>query len=411
MEKLRVVLSGVTGYGAEYLRMLMEKADDIGTELVGVVQPHEPGTENAIANVAAAGIPVAENLQALYNSVGQVDLTIVASPIHFHYEQCFEALDNRSNVLCEKPAVSVYSQALILEKVAREKNLQLSFAYPKSFSDAFIRLKKDAVEGRFGKAVSMRSLVLTSKSMEEYRASSWQGRLYDAEGRVVMDGIMHGQASHQVHAMLALLGKDIESSASIQTVCGEWCRVNDIQSYDTAVMRLTTEECPSVMCAATNAYAGKETFHVRYEWEHAYLDGELGRDSTLVVHCGDEDIDYGPLNHSVENRLRVTCNCIREGKQIPCPISSAKAEVAAVDGLYLSAGCVTQVPKQKVQKYRGIPTSPDDGRTYRTSKKICSKLEKCFRSGLLPSEMGKPFGEPPKLVTIQQITESNYRVD
>lgn len=411
MAKLRVVVSGISGYGKEYLKLLAEKSDSLEAELVGIVCPESEDCSALKDELGCSTVPTSDTVHGIFEQIGSADLTIVASPIHFHYEQCFEALNSGSNVLCEKPAVSVYSQANILEDLARKKNLQMAVAYPKSFSDAFLKLKKDAVAGRFGRAVSMRSLVLTSKSIEEYNESTWAGKLYGEEGRVVMDGIMHGQASHQLHAMLDLLGSDMESAAHIQTVCGEWCRLNNISSYDTAVIRVASEECPSVLCAATNAYAGREEFHVRYEWEHAFLDGQLGRDSELIVHAEDGEINYGKLNHSVENRLRITLDCLRSGMKVPCSISSAKAEVAAVDGLYLSAGRVAKVPKHKIQKYRGMPGTPDDGRTFLTSKKIKNKLTKAFASGLLPSEMGKAFGEAPKLISMEMIEDGIYRAD
>lgn len=240
-----------------------------------------------------------------------------------------------------------------------EKGLQLAVAYQHCYSKALRSLKQDVLQGRYGKPISMRALSLTGRSDLYYQRNRWAGRFYDEEGRCIMDGVLHNEASHSLQSLLYLLGDDgLDSAADVETVRGEWCRAHAIQSYDTAVVSVRTAQCPSVLMAATHNWAGRDTHRYRYVWEHGYAEGDWSQDPRLIVHSEDGIIDYGDCACPPREELQIFLDCLRSGQPVPCSVHSAKAEVAVCTGMYLSAGWIRTLPEHELQLVRGAAIPP-----------------------------------------------------
>lgn len=402
---LRVVLAGIGGYGAGYLEALLSQPEALGAQLVCAVQPRMERHAEAEARLRQAGIPVAATLAEAFHVLNiQADAVVLATPMQYHFEQCYEALRQGCHALCEKPLTSDYSQALILEKLAAEKHLQLAVAYQHCFSKAMLDLKRDVTQGRFGKPVSMRALSLSGRSDLYYQRNHWAGRFYDDEGRLIMDGVLHNAASHSLQSLLFLLGEDgLDSAAQVETLRGEWCRAHAIQSYDTAVVRIRTRECPSVLMAATHNWAGKDVHRYRYVWEHGYAEGDWDADPRLTVRAEDGLIDYGDCACTVAEKLKVFLDCLRENHPVPCSVHAAKAEVAVCTGMYLSAGWIRAMPTHELQLVRGAAGTPDEGGIFPTSQRLTELLTQCYQKGKLPSELGGLLGGESKEVTMEKI--------
>lgn len=402
---MRVILVGVGERGAGYLQALLTQQDRLDAQLVCVVQPQSEASAALIQRLQQAGIPMAASLKEAFEHLGvQADAVVLASPLQHHFEQCFEALSHGCHVLCEKPLASDYVQALALEKLANDKGLQLAVAYQHCYSRALRQLKQDVIQGRYGRPVSMRALSLTGRSDLYYQRNRWAGRFYDDEGRYIMDGVLHNEGSHSMQSLLYLLGEnELDSAAQVETVRGEWCRAHAIQSYDTAVVSVTTAQCPSVLMAATHNWAGRDTHRYRYVWEHGYAEGDWSQDPRIVVHAEDGLIDYGDCACPQDEELKIFLDCLREGKPVPCSVRSAKAEVAVCTGMYLSAGWIRTLPEHELQRVRGASNSADEGGVFPTSPRLSALLELCYQKGKLPFDLGGFLGGESKAVTMEAI--------
>lgn len=78
---------------------------------------------------------------------------VVAMPDQFHYDVVKEALTHDQNVLCVKPLVLKYEQAVELEHLAYEKGLFVGIEYHKRFDRRALITRREYERGRFGKFV------------------------------------------------------------------------------------------------------------------------------------------------------------------------------------------------------------------------------------------------------------------
>ncbi|MEN8138916.1 MAG: Gfo/Idh/MocA family oxidoreductase [Bacteroidota bacterium] len=77
-------------------------------------------------------------------------VVVVALPDQLHYTAVKEALEAEQNVLCVKPLVLKYEQAVELEKLALDKGLFVGIEYHKRFDRRARLAKKNYMAGKFG---------------------------------------------------------------------------------------------------------------------------------------------------------------------------------------------------------------------------------------------------------------------
>jgi len=96
---------------------------------------------------------------------------VVAMPDQFHYQVVMDALQNNQHVLCVKPLVLKYEQAVEIEKLAFEKGLFVGIEYHKRFDRRSLIARRDYELGNFGEFV-----MGEAKMIEPYfyRSSNFQ---------------------------------------------------------------------------------------------------------------------------------------------------------------------------------------------------------------------------------------------
>jgi len=78
---------------------------------------------------------------------------VVAVPDQLHYPIVMEALKNNQHVLCVKPLVLKYEQAVEIENIAREKGLFIGVEYHKRFDRRSLIARRHYQAGNFGEFV------------------------------------------------------------------------------------------------------------------------------------------------------------------------------------------------------------------------------------------------------------------
>ena len=98
-------------------------------------------------------------------------LVIVAMPDQFHYSVVMEALQNNQHVLCVKPLVLKYEQAVEIEQIAYEKGLFVGIEYHKRFDRRSLMAKRSYELKQFGEFVMGEAKLIEPYL---YRSSNFQ---------------------------------------------------------------------------------------------------------------------------------------------------------------------------------------------------------------------------------------------
>lgn len=395
-KKLSVVLCGAGGYGAKYLEAISSLPV---LHLAGIVQRNPETLGKMLTAMQEAGIPVFATLEEFY-AAHRADIAVISTPIHQHARQCALALRSGSHVLCEKPLASNFAEAMALERLAADEAvmLQLGVGYQRSTCPAMLALKRDVLAGRYGRPLRASALGLMPRSEKYYLRADWAGCILHTDGTPILDSVLHNAGSHQLHALLYLLGPEMDASAQVLSVRAECARAFDTDSFDTCAVALQTRNCPEVLFAATHACHGVNEQRIRIEWERGVLDFDYAGNTPVTVQTASGVVDYGMIDNSVAGKLAAFADCISRNAPLPCSAAAAKEEVAAAVGVYLSSG----ISARDAQRH-----AADDG-VYRVVPGLEESLRKAFAEGRLPSELGQPIGAVGRTVTRAEIIRAFF---
>ena len=192
-----IALVGIGGYGGHYLPALLTPPDGRDVRLVGAVDPL-PDRCSRLAELQGRGVPIYPDMASLF-AERAADLVVIASPIHCHCAQTCLALANGANVLCEKPVAPTIQEALRMQEAADRAGRFVAVGYQWSFTGAVQELKRDILDGRFGRPLRLKTLVLWPRAEKYYRRNDWAGRVRTPEGQWVLDSPVANATAHYLH--------------------------------------------------------------------------------------------------------------------------------------------------------------------------------------------------------------------
>ena len=230
MKSIRVLLVGIGGYAAGYVREMKENGIGNGLILAGVVDPYadkSPRYEEA-RSMTDVFCDTVEEFYAQH----EADLAVVATPIPLHAPQSIYCMEHGSDVLLEKPIAGTPedAQRIIEARIRTGRRLAIGFQWCND--PAMYAFRKDVRAGLFGKILSMRALVLWPRDIAYYhRGSGWAGKKYDKDGHPIFDSVASNATAHYLFNMLWVSGQEL---TDVQAVTA---RANPIETYDTIVLK------------------------------------------------------------------------------------------------------------------------------------------------------------------------------
>ena len=394
-EPVSLVMVGVGGMGAVYLRELLDRKDEGLFRIAGAVDP-QPNRCQQYVEMRAMGVPCFVNLQDFYRN-RRADLAVLSSPIQLHMPQTGFALAKGSRVLCEKPAAGTIQEVRAAIEAERASGRWVAVGYQWSFSPAVQALKEDVRSGRFGAAKRFKCLYLWPRDEGYYARNDWAGRKRDAEGAWVLDSPVQNAMAHDLHNMFYILGKEQDTSARPAEVAAELYRANAIENFDTAAVRIRTEEGVEILFLVSHASDEDRGPVVRYEFERAVVRCD-SRTSGLWAELPDGTRkDYGVPDAEPMNKLwRSIADVGRDGARPLCGLEAAASQTLCMNGIQDSMPEIRDFPAGLVRVVEGPGARRLAVETPGAKRRVVEGLDEalagCYEAWRLPSEMGLAWG-------------------
>jgi predicted dehydrogenase len=338
MKMVKVALAGAGGYGEYfYLQHLLEDTFHLPVSLVGIVEPYPERTPSC-AVCRERGIPIYPDVESFYRE-HTADLMIVSSPIPYHASQSVYAVSHGSHVLCEKPTAALPSDAQKMLLAEKNTGKSIFIGFQLSFTEPILSLKRDILSGRFGRALSGKCMVLWERDFAYYtRGSGWAGKLKTAKGEAIRDSIASNAAAHYLHNLLFLLGSDLSSASQAEVMDAELCRANDIETFDTCVLRLREQNGAKLLFIASHATKGwlDPVFQLRFEHGTVYCT-ENGEPRLWAVMDDGSVIEYGnpkTEKQTAQKLIRTVQWIAGEGEKPVCTVSTTLPFQHVIDSLF-----------------------------------------------------------------------------
>ena len=397
MSEVKVALVGLGGYGNIYARMLLEDAAEHGVRLVAGIDPFAERSGN-LEKFRQAAIPVYNDLASFF-AQDRADLVIISTAIHLHAPMTKQALAQGSHVLCEKPVCATlveYDQMLDAEKRAGKF---VAIGYQWSYARAIQELKNDILNGKLGRPLRFKSMVLWPRAISYYRRNDWAGKIRSAGGAWVYDSPVHNATAHYLHNLLFLLGDAPGSGASPVDVQAECYRVNAIENYDAAAVRChvyprSQLEPVEVLFYSVHPVRNECGPLMRLEFEKAVVEYERGEGVMLRARFQDGRIrEYGDPNSDESDKLWQAVEAVRGRGPILCGLAAALPQLQTMHAMRLSTE-IRQMPEAKIAS-----VSWGDGDCLYYSDELESSLRQAYAEDCLPGELERyPWSQVGRVV-------------
>ena len=369
---LKTVLIGAGGYGALYVDWLLDAKDYFN--LVGVVDPY---AKNSTRYKRLNKIKIYKQLEDFF-AENTADLTVISTPVHLHYSQCYMALQKNTHVLCEKPLVPTIKQLDNLDEQVKKTGKTLTVGFQWCFSQIILGIKRRILDGDFGRPVTLKSFVSWPRDWVYY-ARSWAGKVKTEEGHIVYDSVASNATAHYIHNMLFLAGLTMESAADLHNAKVECYRANNIESFDT--IALEGEAAGSkIFFAASHAtnYLIEPVMHYTFE-KATILANVINQDFVFTIHHKDGRVESlgKTLDNEDNNKVIFTAQSIWGQRPHICTLRTVRPITSFIDKLF------EQVP------FYDFPNVIKDSQTKATYVgHLHLDLLDSFNREKLPSELG-----------------------
>ncbi len=331
MNKVKVMLAGIGGYGDGYLKKLLAEADDGRFTVEGLVEPF-PQACKRLADIEARGWKIYDSLEAFY-AEKSCDLAVISTPIQFHTRQILCALSHGSNVLCEKPLTGDVRDVETLKKARDEAGKFVMIGYQWSHSDAILAMKKDVLSGVYGKPVFLKTLTLWPRNKAYFhRGSGWAGKKAGADGTLILDSVANNATAHYLHNLFFTLGPSMTESLAPAKVTAQLFRANPIENFDTSLIACDFDNGAKALYIAAHAVDKTVQPIFEYRFERGVLTYTEDDRKHIVGTLNDGTVrDYGdPFAASLNKLDYAIANVGADTPFIPCGIETAAPQVECI---------------------------------------------------------------------------------
>jgi len=393
-ETVTIALAGICGYGSFYVRHILDEGGARNVRLVAAVA-RRPERCPRLDEIKAAGAEIYHDLEEFYNA-GNADLVIISSPIQLHCPYTCMALENNSNVLCEKPLSGSVQDGL--EMAESEKNSEgfVGIGYQASFSDAVQALKRDILAGDFGRPLRLKTLREAPRKTSYYARNDWAGKMRSEDGAWILDSPVNNANAHFLHNMFYVCGDSRETSAKPVEVRAELYRANAIENYDTAALRCRTENGTEILFYTSHAVPSDVGPVSLYEFEEGVISQMKGCGTGFTARLKNGEVrEYGSPFEGGANKIWQCVDSVRTGEPVVCGIEAALSQTVCMSGAQESMPEIAEFPSDHV-----TTSEEEEGRSLVWVKGLQEAFMQCYARSLLPSEQGVEWACEGKTISL-----------
>ncbi len=369
--KTKLLCVGIGGYAEVYLNALLAQ-NDPSFEIVGMVEV-APDRCRHYPALAAAGVPLYDTIEAFY-AAHTADLAIITTPIFLHTRQVLCALQNGSHVMVEKPLCGVSAEEALINEAAAKAGKFVIVGYQWSYSNAINALKADVTAGVYGDPVFLKTLVLWPRPKEYFtRGTGWGGKRLAPDGTVMNDSVLNNATAHYLHNMLYVTGGAYGRAAEVCDLRCDLSRLNAIENFDTAAMRMTLDNGAEALCLVSHATEKLQDPLFCYR----FTNGTVTFDGGEIVGVTADGVErrYGNPGADVNQKIFEAIRAVSEPDYLPpCGVSTAAAQVR----------CIEKVQQTPIRPIRETAVKARDNFLFVDG--LYELLLRCYEEETLPSD-------------------------
>lgn len=394
---VKLAMIGAGGYAFNLIKWIWDIPDAI--TLVAVSSNparHSPGRAACLEK----GIAVYDSPDELLAGIrGRADVVYVPTPINTHFSLTKKCIEAGFDVFLEKPPVATVQELDELIKFTSQKGKSVPIAFQYLYSSIVQQLKKQIVEGKFGRVNRVRGVAGWPRFDSYYARSDWAGKL-KLNGEWILDGTINNPLAHMLADQMYLASEKPNEMVQPVSVEAELYHGHNIESEDTSSLRIMTDKGVEILFNTTLCSQEKMDTLVTIDCQKATIKYSAFAKAEIIFADGRvEKIEDNAEKRTV--MLKSMAKSYTDKKPYLVTLETCRPFMRAVNGAFDSCGRPRAIDK-KFLTY-SAQTEPA-GQTVKTViNGIDDLLKEANEKGRLFSELGAKWA-----VKSQKIDLRNY---
>ena len=402
MSPLRFVVIGLGGFAEVHLNAVNWLEQQGLAQLGGVIaieydRQRFPERIQALQN---RNLPIYASIEDFFQrGTHTADILTVPIGIHQHVPVSAKALAAGLHVYCEKPVAATIQEVDQLIAAQKRFGKLVAIGYQYMYSHSIQQLKARIGDGRLG-AVKRAALVCGWPRSDTYYArNDWTGRM-KKDGYWVLDSPMNNAMAHYLQNLLYLASPLPDAAATPSNVTAELYRSRQLESCDTAVVRINCDTGSQLHFYVTHCSATTFGPQMKLFCENGAVQWEkYNGETTIQYHNGEEEKFANTETSWNFEGFRNFVQAIRGEARLLCPPEVCRSQTLVINAAHESCPQIASFPADLIRTESApetIPSPLSEG-VFKRVQGIDVLLQQAYAEEKLFAEMGVAWAKNGKV--------------
>jgi predicted dehydrogenase len=392
-QTVKAAIIGVSGFGNVHYHDLMRQVEQGHMALVGATVINQDEEADKCARLRSLGTEIFTDYGEMLERLrGQIDLCFIPTGIHLHAPMTIAALQAGANVFVEKPAAATINEVRAMQTAERETERFVAVGFQTMYALETLLMKRLILNGDLGRIEAIKCRGLWPRLDSYYARNRWAGRL-KLNGQWVLDSPFNNAMAHQLNMICFLAGTELHRAATLERIEAELYHAHDIESADTACMRILTAQNVPLYFLVTHCSEGLLNPEIVVRGDRGQLHWTFNR---LRIAMADGSVEEVACQTGTELRDAMMA-ALRARLEDPevfiCGLDVAGVHTLAVNGAHLSSAA-HPVPEAFIQRY------PHEGSVKTVIEDIDDIIGRAFNEEKLFSDLRVPWAQRARVVAL-----------
>ena len=388
---VRFASVGIGGFAQAYLEALAEiERTGAGRHVAQVaIGEDQRNFADPIAELRARGVAIYDSFDDMLRCARRdIDVVCIPVGIPLHAPMAIASMEAGLHVLVEKPPAGCIQDVDAMIAASRTMGRFCAVGFQHMSLPSVKRLQQWVCEGRLGNVKRLRAIGGWPRDPKYFRRNRWAGRL-KVNDTWVLDSPHQNAFAHLLNLMFHLGSGQPDQALQPISVRAELYRANDIESADSAFLRIETASGIDVFLAVSHCTDRDVEAKVILEAERGNV--ELSVYGGTTVHWADGTNERFDSDLSFRYEFEDIAAVARGDKPEPnCPVHLTRPHNLCVSGSFESSK-IHSIPRDHL-------TAAADGTLI--VRDMSNVLEQSFQTCQLPSDLHAPWSHPGHAVSL-----------
>lgn len=381
---LRAAIIGVSGFGNVHYNDLKGQYESGLMKPVAAAIINQDEEKEKCEYLRSAGCEIfSDYKEMLAKHKGNIDICFIPTGIHLHRPMTIDALNAGANVFVEKPVVATYQEIAPMQEAAVKNDRYIAVGYQTMYASEAVTMKKLILEGAIGKLQTVKAYGIWPRPFSYYARNNWAGRL-KIRDNWVLDSPYNNALAHQLNMICFLAGKKFDSSADLATVQSELYRAYEIESADTAAIRMMTDDGIKLLFIVSHCSEVNEGPIIEAKGEKGKITWHYSGKTVFETASGTETIQNEPGDSLRKSMMKSLRERVTDKSVFICSPAIAGVQTLCINGAHDSC-TIKSIDKKFIKT---VKLEKDDSRL--VLENVDDVIREAFEKEVLFSELPNP---------------------